>query len=485
MSLFPDTKVILSFGGFHITWYAVLILTGVIIAYILAQKTVKKWGYSSALLEDYVIPMMVLSILGARAYYVIFEWDFYSSHPDQILAIWNGGLAIYGGLIVGVLYSVYYFKKRNVSILRMFDAIMPGVMVAQAFGRWGNFMNQEAFGKIVDESYFDLFPGFIKDQMYIQGAYREPTFLYESMGNILGFLFIYFIFRKKFYRHRGDCGFMYCVWYGALRFFVEGLRTDSLMIGSLRVSQLVSIVIIGIGILGLSGILHKLFHWYKKPVLLFDLDGTLQDSKHLVFETFKEVFHKLKPDLVLSEEELYSFFGPTLEETFGRYFKPEDIENVIEEYQKINRRLHNDLLKAMPGAFETVSTLKEQGYAMAVVSNKRIAVVQMGLKAVGLEPYFDIVLGKEQLPEPKPSPSGLLKACELMKTGHDDVIYVGDNVTDIVCAKNMAAYSIGFSNDPYQREKQAKAHPCAQIQDLRELIELCKEEKAWSDNTIW
>lgn len=149
MQLFPDTKIILSIGGLHVTWYAVLILTGVLAAYFLAQNTMKKWGYSKTILEDYVIPMMALSIIGARLYYVIFEWDFYSAHPDQIIAIWNGGLAIYGGLIVGVLYSIYYFKRQRISALRMADCIMPGVMVAQAFGRWGNFMNQEAFGKVV------------------------------------------------------------------------------------------------------------------------------------------------------------------------------------------------------------------------------------------------------------------------------------------------------------------------------------------------
>lgn len=485
MQLFPDTKIILSIGGLHVTWYAVLILTGVLAAYFLAQNTMKKWGYSKTILEDYVIPMMALSIIGARLYYVIFEWDFYSAHPDQIIAIWNGGLAIYGGLIVGVLYSIYYFKRQRISALRMADCIMPGVMVAQAFGRWGNFMNQEAFGKIVPESYYALFPSFIKDQMYIQGAYREPTFLYESAGNILGFLFIYFIFRKRFYKRRGDCAFMYCIWYGVLRFLVEGLRTDSLMIGSFRVSQLVSLAIILLGVLGLTGILHKAFHWNQKPVILFDLDGTLQDSQHLVFETFKEVFRIRKPEHKLSQEELYSFFGPTLEETFLKYFKKEELDDVIALYQKINIRLHDTLLKPMPNAFETVSTLHEQGYKMAVVSNKRIGIVKMGLKAIHLEPYFDVVLGKEQLPEPKPSPSGLLEACNLLKVGHDDVIYVGDNVTDILCAKNMAAYSVGFSNDERQLEQQKQAHPCKQITDLRELIELCKEERAWSDNTIW
>lgn len=485
MELFPNSRVILSLGGLHITWYAVLILTGAVIAYLLAQKSMKKWGYSSSVLEDYVIPMMVLSILGARLYYVIFEWEFYAAHPDQIIAIWNGGLAIYGGLIVGVLYSIWYFRKNRISVLRMFDCIMPGVMVAQAFGRWGNFMNQEAFGKIVSESYYDVFPAFIKDQMWIQGAYREPTFLYESVGNLLGFAFITLIFRKKFYRHRGDCGFMYCVWYGLLRFFVEGLRTDSLMIGSLRVSQLVSLALVLVGVLGLSGLLHKWFHWYQKPVLLFDLDGTLQDSRELVFETVRQVFAKMKPEKQLSQDELYAFFGPTLEVSFGKYFAQEQIPEAIELYQKINFDLHDSLLKPIPHAFETISALKEEGYLMAIVSNKRTPAALHGLQIVHLDAYFDIVLGAEKLPEPKPSASGLIEACNLLNTGHDDVIYIGDNATDILCAKNMAAFSVGFTEDPRQKEAMEKEHPCRVIQDLRELLELCKEERAWSDNTIW
>ena len=105
------------------------------------------------MLEDYIIPTFIIAILGARVYYVIFEWGYYSTHLNEIIAIWNGGLAIHGGLIAGLLYSIYFFKKRNVSCLRMADAIMPSVMVGQVFGRWGNFMNQEAFGRIVPESF--------------------------------------------------------------------------------------------------------------------------------------------------------------------------------------------------------------------------------------------------------------------------------------------------------------------------------------------
>ena len=138
MHFFENSKIFVSFGTLKITWYAVLILTGAFIGYMIAQKTVKKWGYAKEMLEDYIIPTFIIAILGARVYYVIFEWGYYSTHLNEIIAIWNGGLAIHGGLIAGLLYSIYFFKKRNVSCLRMADAIMPSVMVGQVFGRWGN-----------------------------------------------------------------------------------------------------------------------------------------------------------------------------------------------------------------------------------------------------------------------------------------------------------------------------------------------------------
>ena len=193
----------------------------------------------------------------------------------------------------------------------------------------------------------------------------------------------------------------------------------------------------------------------------------------------------MKPEKQLSQDELYAFFGPTLEVSFGKYFAQEQIPEAIELYQKINFDLHDSLLKPIPHAFETVSALKEEGYLMAIVSNKRTPAALHGLQIVHLDAYFDIVLGAEKLPEPKPSASGLIEACNLLNTGHDDVIYIGDNATDIRCAKNMAAFSVGFTEDPRQKEAMEKEHPCRVIQDLRELLELCKEERAWSDNTIW
>ena len=120
MHLFPNTRIFVSFGSLEIAWYAVLILTGALCAYLLCQRTMKKWGYAPEVLDDYVVPMLFIGILGARAWYVIFEWNYYSSHLNEIVAIWNGGLAIHGGLIAGTIFSLFFFKRRKISFLRMF-----------------------------------------------------------------------------------------------------------------------------------------------------------------------------------------------------------------------------------------------------------------------------------------------------------------------------------------------------------------------------
>lgn len=268
MSVLPTSKVFLQIGPFQVTWYALCILTGAFLAYWLSQRTMKRWKYATEILEDYLFPMLLCGIVGARLYYVLFQWSYYRQYPSDIIAVWKGGLAIHGGLIAGVLFSYVYFKRKKISFLRMFDCIMPNVLMAQALGRWGNFANQEAFGNIVAESYFDHFPSFIKKQMYISGAYRQPTFLYESALNILGFFLITMLYRKKWMKRQGDAGFAYMIWYGCVRFFVEGFRTDSLMLGPLKIAQVISLAAILFGILGMLGIWHKVFHWYKKPIIL-------------------------------------------------------------------------------------------------------------------------------------------------------------------------------------------------------------------------
>lgn len=259
MTFFEDFSTFVTIGSFHIQWYAICILCGACIAYLLGQYRFKCLGYSKDILSDYFINVLFIGIIGARIWYVIFTFDeMYASQPLEIFAIWHGGLAIQGGLFAGLAYSYYFFKKRNIPFLVAGDAIMPGVLIAQAFGRWGNFFNQEAYGSSVSLDFLESLhlPDFIIDHMYIAGSYHHPTFLYESLGNIICFLIIVLII-KRFQKHVGVQFFSYFALYGIVRFFVEGLRTDSLMFMSLRMAQVISILFIIVGILGIIYVHYK------------------------------------------------------------------------------------------------------------------------------------------------------------------------------------------------------------------------------------
>ena len=255
MRFFPSFNTFIEIGPLSIQWYAVCILTGAAIAYFLGQYHFKKLGYSKEILSDYVFGLLFVGIIGARIWYVIFMWnELYANNPMEIIMINHGGLAIQGGLITGLIYSYFFFKKRNISFLVAGDAIMPGVLIAQACGRWGNFFNQEAYGSAVDLSFLKALhlPQFIIDKMYIHGQYYQPTFLYESCWNlcVLGFM-LWYRKRKKF---DGEMLWIYFLGYGLGRVWIEGLRTDQLKVPgtTFAVSQLLSAVLVGAAV----GVLH-------------------------------------------------------------------------------------------------------------------------------------------------------------------------------------------------------------------------------------
>lgn len=255
-------RVFISILGFDIYWYAILILIAILIGIYLAFKEARRVGVGSSFIMDLLFYIIPVAIIGARIYYVIFNYDVFKGDFLSIFKIWEGGLAIYGGIIAGILFIIYYAHKKEVSILKTMDIIAPSLILGQAIGRWGNFINKEAFGKEVTLEFLQNLhlPKFIIDGMYINGAYYEPTFLYESIWCILGF-FILLLIRYKVKNIKiGSLTFSYFIWYGIGRFFIEMLRTDSLYIGEFRISVIVSGIIIIIGILGL--IINRRFSEY-------------------------------------------------------------------------------------------------------------------------------------------------------------------------------------------------------------------------------
>ena len=233
-------------GPFAVRWYALCIVSGLILAVFLAMREAPHKKILSDDILDFILIAFPLSILGARLYYVIFKLDYYSQNLGEIFAIWNGGLAIYGGLITGAIVLYIFADRKLINTWDFLDIAAPSVLIAQSLGRWGNFFNQEAYGAAVES--LDFLPSFIKNQMYIDGSYRQPTFLYESMWNVIGFALI-LIFRRRLKGiRRGHITAFYLMWYGFGRLIIEGMRTDSLMFLGLRVSQLLSAVLIGLGI---------------------------------------------------------------------------------------------------------------------------------------------------------------------------------------------------------------------------------------------
>ena len=233
-------------GPFAVRWYALCIVSGLILAVFLAMREAPHKKILSDDILDFILIAFPLSILGARLYYVIFKLDYYSQNLGEIFAIWNGGLAIYGGLITGAIVLYIFADRKLINTWDCLDIAAPSVLIAQSLGRWGNFFNQEAYGAAVES--LDFLPSFIKNQMYIDGSYRQPTFLYESIWNVIGFALI-LIFRRRLKGiRRGHITAFYLMWYGFGRLIIEGMRTDSLMFLGLRVSQLLSAVLIGLGI---------------------------------------------------------------------------------------------------------------------------------------------------------------------------------------------------------------------------------------------
>ena len=290
----------------QIRWYGVIIAFGFTLAALFGGRIAYTWRINLSKMVDVLIYGTFGGIVGARAYYVLFQWDYYSQNPIEIFQIWNGGLAIYGGIIGGILAGFITCKLEKVNFLNVLDMVGMSLLIGQGIGRWGNYANQEAFGtftggnygmmssKVVE--YISLHPekfgidtanlgGYNTVAEYIKGnsLYVHPTFFYEFAWCMLGFLILYIIL-KKFRKFSGQLFLTYGVWYGAGRMFIEGLRTDSLYIGNtdIRVSQLLSFFIV---IVSLAILVVKFIKIRKHPVQIEGVDYFPEDAA----KTFAEI----------------------------------------------------------------------------------------------------------------------------------------------------------------------------------------------------
>lgn len=240
--------VAFSLGGLEVKWYGIIIASAILIGYWIAQKSAQSVGFREDDLVNILLVCVFVAIISARLYFVLFQLDYYIQNPIEIPMIWHGGIAIHGGLIGAFAMGVYYCYRKNWHPFQLGDVVAPSIILAQGIGRWGNFMNHEAHGGPVSRSFLESLhlPQFIIENMQINGIYYQPTFLYESIWDVIGFIILITIRRHL---KIGETFFIYIIWYSIGRFYIEGLRTDSLMLTeTIRIAQAVSIVSIIIGV---------------------------------------------------------------------------------------------------------------------------------------------------------------------------------------------------------------------------------------------
>jgi phosphatidylglycerol:prolipoprotein diacylglycerol transferase len=242
--------VMFTFGKFEIRWYSVLILIGVLLAYELAAFEGKKYKAPKDFMFNLTFWTVIFGLIGARLYYVVFNWQLYSHDLTSIFKFWEGGLAIHGGIFAGLITMYLYCKKYKVRLLKITDIAVPSLLIAQAIGRWGNFFNSEAHGAattLAELKESKIIPEFVINGMNINGIYYVPTFYYESLWCLLGFVIV-LIIRNRKKTKLGTLTAFYLMWYSFGRFFIEGSRTDSLMIFGLKAAQIVSVLLFIIGL---------------------------------------------------------------------------------------------------------------------------------------------------------------------------------------------------------------------------------------------
>ncbi len=313
----PSDGVLFRIGSLSVRWYAAMIALGMVLAAIYGFRMMKRYKVNEDKFLNAIIGGVIGGIVGARLYYVVFSWETYADNPISILYIWEGGLAIYGGIIGALLVGGIIAKIQKLCVRDCFDIASMGFLIGQCLGRWGNFFNGEAYGSNTTLPWGMTSTKIQNELAYLKSTGVDvdpalpvhPTFLYESLWCIVGFVLIHFLVAKR-RTFKGQVFLSYCIWYGVGRSIFEGLRTDSLMIGTFRVSQLLSIALVVAGIvLYIVGLARSNNHPIELPA-----DETAETAEEQAEETAEEVKEEAV-DAPKQAQEVAEEVTETVEET--------------------------------------------------------------------------------------------------------------------------------------------------------------------------
>lgn len=498
----------INLSDLKIQWYAIFILSGIIAAAFMGTHEFDRFKINRDKLINALLIIVPISIVSSRLYYVIFDPEKSFKTLGQILDIRSGGLSIHGAIIGALISIIVWAKITKTNILIILDVTIIGFLIGQIFGRWGNFMNAEAHGAPMMESPLkNILAPFIKAQMSKTAEFPSqlvhPTFLYELFFNFLALMALV-IYRRMRILKIGDTFVFYLIYYGVLRgLLIEPLRTDPLKIGGVNINsypQMIAFSLIAIAVFVAVRLFYKLKRKASVPyyydlttftgrynqtkrnlkLVLFDLDGTLLDSKEIIIKSFRTTFKNLL-NKEFSDNELLKFIGPSLKVSFTPYANEKvSVDDLINEYTKINKSLHTkEFLKLFPKVKYTLFRLKYLNYQVGLVSSKRREVVMDGLELFGITKYFDTIVCVEDVLTPKPSPEGIIKACNNLGINPKNTIYVGDHVIDIQAAQSayakacLVSYASNF-------EKALNINPDLVIDNVLEIEKYLGKVNSWN-----
>ena len=490
-----DSDNFLQIGNLQVKWYAVCILTGIILASILGIREAKKFGISTNKILDGVLICVPLAILGARLYYVFTSWSSFQRGTllDTLLAIIgyeNGqfqlaGLAINGGIIVAIIFVIIYCKVRKINVFHVFDLLAPGLLIGQICGRWGNFFNQEAHGPAVTPStewITKLVPDFIMDRMYFydsslgERALWHPTFLYEGIWNTIAFVIILVSRRKNKYHRVGDSVPFYLAWYGLGRaLIIEPLRMDPLLFNELlgpgvlfnRVNVVINLVLALVGIVWLV-LKHTVF---KEPYYL-DVQKEIEDKK------IDGVIVRLDETLVTVTKLLENAYYYTAKEVSGVELYDSDLAELVkikpEEYFKKEEELNyfNDYFNNHLNQVKTVLECKEffkvlfkHDYHVVVVTERSKAFAEYVLETLNLTTYVSVIVDKESFENP------IVDAFDAVKPAKNILVMTAlANDIEVANSKGVSSCLVYYGSEIEAAMEKEPTHVINKVVQLEDII---------------
>lgn len=444
MTFFTDKMTIVSFGNFAITIGLVCMLVGIGIGTWLMIRVNRKHGYPLDSTLELLALVVVGGILFGRIIYVMENWNEYSKYIPYIFAINDGGFSPLGILIGTCLATFAYGKERSMSALRLSDSLSPIVLLFVTL-------------------------------LLIPTALNYPKMWFFVVINLLGFLGIWFEVRKyRNEKRRGEPTIVTFLWFGISILGQVLMKVDptaSTTLGS-------SFVSFGIG---LGFYIYILRRKPKKPVILFDLDGTLMDSRRMVLLCFAYLYKKYSHIKHFTPEVQRSVFGPSLLEIMPRLFPDQDPQLMVDEYRKYQSSFSwSKDVSLFPSTKQVLEHLWMNEYKLGIVSSRMTESCESWIRQLRLSNYFGVIIGRDQVKVPKPSPEGILYACKRLKTGHDDCIYIGDNPTDIMAAKAAGCYAIAFASNQDKLPKIKQCKPNAIISSMSDLLLILENHHSWT-----